>query len=742
MCVPRCCAAQQPGDSVDETVLWRQDFDGFRPGGPIAADASWRQEASEALETSAARVAEDGTLHVEAGSSTKTPTHAGNYVSRGLRGAGVGEEVLRIRFRLRHGIAPRRWHGKLAGVGVRVAGQWVFELKLWDGVEHATLNGLPFPFPGAGNYHDYALLIDFELDTVTLSVDGGEPHGPFALLGNRDWTVYGVVNAAEAELVWYAALHHTKAGRSHAIQVDDIVVSQQPHRSGLDHLDIDVATVRSLVPGRSLFAAPDDHLRWENGRLPDFDRFVAVADLNRADPLVVTSRLPGLLYAILWRWDFGMLDTDPQSMPTLHGWELVDADAGRVMDFGPPLSPVPLYRRSMGAGRHEVTIGEYLGQWVLVGFEEHSEAGAQIRPLPEITLVGGRTRHNVFDPGANVQVKAARTVLGIRLCRKGEAAQSVSLDSFRAPAEPGRYWLEVNLDSGTRFIPLTVGYGPVSEPGWRTDRLFPIHAYGSGYAQNANPAIVSDLTVLAQLDLGLNTFFVSRGKKAPPPQPELIDAIGGRRFYSTRNFTRYAVRQVEEDDSALRVFFWSLGQFPSAKNVLGYYAEDEPPSETSRRMGLIERKFADDFRGSDLRLLYCLVSGGTEYWQAANTSAGMFRAYPFYKNIVDDVPAMRSYVQRTLIDGIANWRKHAPDRPVWVIVQAFGDPTWEVPSAAQVRLLCNLALARGIDGLTYFSWGHGMPIHGLARWPHVPADERYAEVGRINHRIRALELHR
>ena len=157
----------------------------------------------------------------------------------------------------------------------------------------------------------------------------------------------------------------------------------------LEHIAIEGAVVRSLAPGRSLFAS--HHVPWQKGRFEGFDNFVVVTDLNRRDPLIIKTEVSGFLYAILWQWDFGIVSNQTQPAAKLLGWELVKPGAAHLMGFVPPLSPAPLYRRPISAGTHAVDVSEYFGQWVLVGFAEDSRAKGHTKPVPDIELAGART---------------------------------------------------------------------------------------------------------------------------------------------------------------------------------------------------------------------------------------------------------------------------------------------------------------------------------------------------------------
>ena len=477
---------------------------------------------------------------------------------------------------------------------------------------------------------------------------------------------------------------------------NEVVIKQ---RQG-QHIAIEGASVRSLVPGRSLFA--DHSVQWRQGRLEGFDSFVAVTDLNRIEPLIIKTQTPGYLYALLWQWDFGIVSKPSQPQAKLLSWELVEPLAGHLTGYVPPLSPIPLYRRPISAGTHELKVCEYFGQWVLVGFAEDDSAKGQTTAAPQVELANSRTEHNIYDPGEQVRINTKPQPYSITLFGHGKLTRNIYFDAFNAPAEPGRYWLELKFADASRIVPLTVGYGPASKPGWDVDEFFPIHAYVAGLEINANPARSGDLNILAQFDAGFNTFFVSRGKKAPPPNPVLIDALGCRRLYETRSWTRWSVRHAEDDETAVSTLLLFVSHFPPVNNALGFYVEDEPPRDTRERMGLIEQRFAQDYGNTNLHLLYCLVGGWSTYWEKASTATGMFRAYPFTRELAGDLLATREYTEEILLRGIDNWRAHAPDRPLWLVVQVFSDSVWAVPTVAQVRLLCNLALARGVKALTYF----------------------------------------
>ena len=126
---------------------------------------------------------------------------------------------------------------------------------------------------------------------------------------------------------------------------------------------------------------------------------------------------------------------------------------------------------------------EYFGQWVIVGFQPDAAAGTLQAPPGQVTLAGARMRHNIVDPGDQVQIEAAARVTGTHVFHRGELVNKAAGGRLVAPAKPGRYCLQVNFKQGARYVPLTVGYGASDEPGW-PEGFFPIDFYGGmGYTK-------------------------------------------------------------------------------------------------------------------------------------------------------------------------------------------------------------------------------------------------------------------
>jgi hypothetical protein len=719
-------------------AIWIENFESYALGDLLLQSSDWSQSVSPLITASSLDVVAGQRLHFMStalGGSLETR----NTAYRDLANIPVTQDQVVITFSMEHTFAPPSFQGKMSGVTCVSSTQGImFEMLYLDNPSFpASMNNVQFNFPPAGS-HDYELVIDFATDTIALSIDSAA-EGTYPLLGAVDWTPADWISTApDTGLAWFCGFNFPNAQRTNTLYVDNIMVFDGLDGSGGD-LQID-ADIRSLVAGRSLFDAPDDHIRWDDIPIPGINAFAAVTALNRSTPVSVTTANAGYLYALLWRWDFGILAHDWTPLPALHGWTLVDPDGGEALNFFNPVSPLPLYRRPLSAGVHSVTVTEDVGgQWVLAGFVEDAGAVGDTN-LSTATLLGGATKYNVFDPGETVTVQSADTILALRLGQNQQPLQAIGGTPFAAPQQPGRYWLEIDFANGTRVMPLTVGLGPVTQAGWTGSDFFPIHFYGAGGGDNSvNPQLGREVSILAQFDLGCNTFRVNHLEDA-----SLIDALGGRRYYNTVTLTRFYIRDVVDDGAALGGFQWSLEQFYSnVANEVGFYVEDEPPPTTASRMNLVEQQFATDYAGTNLRMVYTLNSANLSYWQTANPSTGGFRAYPFYLSDVGNIPVMNQSLDDRLLNGIATWRSFDPTTPLWLTTQVFGDDTWAVPSVEQVRVQINLALARGVEALTHFGWAfEQVLVQGVSRWPYVPVDGRYAELGELHATINSLEMHK
>ena len=500
-------------------------------------------------------------------------------------------------------------------------------------------------------------------------------------------------------------------------------------------LRVENAELYRLAPLEHLFSP--DRFQWR--RVPQAPGCgVAVrTELNREEPLVVEAERPGYLYAILWLWDFGLFQHGPADLTEVNGWELVESHAPKA-EAPEPFASVRLYRKGVSAGRHELTLTEYFGQWVVVGFNA-AEGASGAGDLPRVELTGARTQHNVYDPGTAVVVKAAQPTVDLTLYHKGELVDQVKAASLSAPQTPGRYLLRVAFEGGSRVLPLTVGYGPCTEPGW-PDGFFPIHFYGGwGYRGvfHPNDKALDDLTKLSQFEMGANTFFTYPGKD------ELTDALGARRILLVKQSTRSAIRSVKDEVKAKRQFLGALKSHkPYKPNILGFYVEDEPGEEYGERMKVMEQAFQESDPG--LCLLYCMGSWSVpKFWDVAGSSARMIRIYPIRKKRKDD---LLGSVREDLAEAMITWQSRGYKSPLWFVTQTFGDSKtpgiWSVPTPTQARLMVNLALGRGMKALTYFCYDSSPTgkedLHALVRWPYVPDCDTYYEIVRLNDKMQKV----
>ena len=112
----------------------------------------------------------------------------------------------------------------------------------------------------------------------------------------------------------------------------------------------------------------------------------------------------------------------------------------------------------------------------------------------------------------------------------------------------------------------------------------------------------------------------------------------------------------------------------------------------------------------------------------------------------DPMPMIRRYVA----DSLVTLQSLTQESRLWLVIQSFGDGMnkggvpkyWDVPTANQLRLMVNLSLGRGLKALTYFCWTSGPTspekLIAIARYPYVPQNDLYGEVGRLNAKIRDL----
>ncbi len=477
--------------------------------------------------------------------------------------------------------------------------------------------------------------------------------------------------------------------------------------------------------------------------------------------VTVTTAQPGRLLAALWRWDYGFLQHAPQGA-ALNGWVRSEDSTATIADAPAPFDTLPVYRLEVAAGEHALGVVEPFGQWVLIGFEPDDKVTSTAVP-PTVELLGAKTPQHVYEQGAELAVKASQPVRSLVLYQRGKVVVRSESDALRLPAKPGRYCLSVAFEGATRLESLVIGYGPIKEPGWPKG-FFPVSFYGvRGGPFSPNSARHYVLDVLAQFELGANVFSVTRRPKenAPKEIDALFTALGVRRIIRLPQ-CRWPMRETESkgmtDDRTVYYVLFEIGHWGQSKrsDVLGLYIEDETPPEYAFRLEAVEKAFRariDEWPGR--HLLYCLGGAGdwrdAVVWRIAGSTVQMARAYPIRQSHRDDMGARARQIRAELGDMICNFqkRKTDPSTPFWIVLQSFGTdvrpPIWDPPTAAQMRMMVHMALARGVRGLTWFGYGStpggGEDLYGVSHWPYVPTDERYAEVARLNayvHELRPL----
>jgi hypothetical protein len=488
--------------------------------------------------------------------------------------------------------------------------------------------------------------------------------------------------------------------------------------------------------GRRIFT--DQRFSWAT--VPDRFRggYAVSTTLEREAPLRVRFETSGFVYAVLWKWDYGFLPHLPETLGhDIEGWHLVEEDAARVSGAPEPFRSLSLYRMPVAAGVREIPVRSYVGQWVIVGFEQSDEAvvGSSVGS-PRIA--GALTRHNVVRPSTEVTVSGVTGLREVRIYRNGEPVSTWDGPDLTTPQTPGRYALHVVGRNGTATIPMTVGFPLSDAPGWEPS-FFPIHFYtGWGYTGvfQPNPAMRRELEILAMVELGANTFFVSRDE-------ELLDALGVRRILNVRRDTRYIAREIDDTEAVAQRFRYVVDQLePFDPSVLGLYVEDEPPETADANLRIFEAERLAVVPG--IELLYTIHGAGlAQRWNEIGTTTRMVRSYPIRKRRRRDIVAS---VMDELAGRLSAAQTDSGAGRLWLVAQSFGDLgipcLWDLPTPTQMRLMINLSLGRGMRALTYFCFDSSPRARewlvGLAVWPFVPQSDLYEEVGRLNRRIADL----
>lgn len=169
----------------------------------------------------------------------------------------------------------------------------------------------------------------------------------------------------------------------------------------------------------------------------------------------------------------------------------------------------------------------------------------------------------------------------------------------------------------------------------------------------------------------------------------------------------------------------------------GYYMIDEPNNapEVARRIRLARQALeAVDPKHPGFS---CLLGGYEDLLKIVDYQVLVIDIYPLHPNWSGDWNGYISELQRG--------QRNQGDRPLWVILQAFGKPnnSWKIPTPEEIRAQVWLALAHGAKGIVYFIYQsttgfQGEWLQGMADMDLKPMDGRLDEVGRINKQITQL----
>ena len=442
---------------------------------------------------------------------------------------------------------------------------------------------------------------------------------------------------------------------------------------------------------------PEDLIQKKFIRLP----------LNYAGSLNISAKQTGWLYAFLWVWDYGFLNHLPKNT-SLNGWEPV---IGKSASFDKELPALNLYRRPLLKGLNKIKICDFFGQWLLTEFksaEITNQASANYAAIS-----GGKTRYNIFNPGAKIIIQTSDS--DYRLFRNKKSVKTKILEqtdkqiTMRAPNKPGRYVLKIS----NSVLPITISYPPGNKA--LNTNFFPVqmwNGWGCETRYNLNPKYFNDLSVLFKFEQGCNTFFLNCGKdffrrrKSKSLQENLNCAL----IVTIRQILKYPLNMHSKSpQKSQNTYSWIIKSLKGAidskhisgDNIFGVYVADEPREKELEGL----KKFKDAYLKFQLPyyLLFCTLGQKNKSWQTLSPKFRVGRIYPIRRKY-----KIREEWVKHYISALDNWQNEY-STPLMFTAQTFGDYNnpkklhlWHYPSSAEVKLMLNLALARGVKGLSYF----------------------------------------
>lgn len=170
--------------------------------------------------------------------------------------------------------------------------------------------------------------------------------------------------------------------------------------------------------------------------------------------------------------------------------------------------------------------------------------------------------------------------------------------------------------------------------------------------------------------------------------------------------------------------------------LAGYYLIDEPSTSPEVVQHIADARRAVEKADPKHPGFSCLLGAYEELLKTVDYRVLLIDIYPLGVKWNGDFSGYISELERG--------RRNAGDRPLWVILQAFGKPdAWKIPTPAEMRAQVWLALVKGANGIVYFIYQsttgiQGEWLQGLVDMDLKPMDSRWAEIGRINSQLKKL----
>jgi hypothetical protein len=171
--------------------------------------------------------------------------------------------------------------------------------------------------------------------------------------------------------------------------------------------------------------------------------------------------------------------------------------------------------------------------------------------------------------------------------------------------------------------------------------------------------------------------------------------------------------------------------------VAGYYMIDEPSNAPDVAQRIARARKVLEAVDPKHPGFSCLLGGYEDLLKAVDYQVLLIDIYPLSPNWSGDWSGYIGQLERG--------QKNAGERPLWVILQAFGKPnnSWKIPTPEEIRAQVWFALAHGAKGIVYFIYQstagfQGEWLQGMVDMDLKPMDGRLDEVGRINAHVTRL----